>query len=180
MKKLFQSAVFLTLLALAGTLVWGALQLEATIYIPLGVTVFTALLGLSATLLTQREIRRREIDAAYRKEKVEAYLSFLKLCEKLLLQAKDKRHALPEDEILLTMLDVRTRAVLYGSPTVLRGLYKFPKMARLGLSPLDVLEDIQRAIRDDLGLSNEGLERDFFAKLPLSDPDDLARVRQRQ
>lgn len=166
------------LLALA--LIYSALQLQPAIYLPLGVTVLTALLGLSATLHTQRETRRREIEAAYRKEKVDAYLSFLKLIENLLAQTKPElgREKMSENDIVDAMMDIRTRAILWGSPGVLKGLYKFPKMQHLKISPLDVLEELQREIRIDLGLSNEGLGKDFFAELPLGNPEDLKNLRE--
>jgi len=167
-------------IALLVVLAASAIVLKPNVFFPLAVTVLTAFLGLAATLHTQRETRRREIEAAYRKDKVEAYLAFLKLIERLLAQTKSDLglEKMPEKELIEAMMDIRTRAILWGSPGVLKGLSNLTKMEMLGISPFDVLEELQREIRKDLGLSNEGLEQDFFAKLPLRDPDDLERVRE--
>jgi hypothetical protein len=159
----------------------GAKQLEPSVYVPLTVTVFTAVLGLGATLYTQNRTRLREIESAHRERKLEIYLEFLKFIETALLSAKPELGGKPLDETELArkLLEFRTKAVLWGSPGVLRAVSKMTSGPPSGpLEIFDLLEKIQREMRKDIGLSNRGLEKDFFAKLPLSDPEELARMRK--
>lgn len=160
----------------------GATQLEPAVYVPLAVTIATAVLGLVATLYTQVSNRRREIAAAHRERKTEVYLDFLKTIETILLDSKSelKRTKLSDNELVERLVDVRTKAVLWGSPGVLRALNKLTKIESQSYFVFDVLEEIQREIRKDLGLSNYGLEKDFFAKLPLSDPESLEEIRAKR
>lgn len=152
----------------------GARQLEPSVYVPLATTIAAASLGLVATLWTQTVTRRREIEAAHRERKVEIYLQLMQLIQKLLLQAKPElgSEKLDTNQLALELLTIRTKAVVWGSPSVLRPL---AKLTQSGLSTAEIfttLEELQRAMRRDLGLSNFGLENGFFAKLPLANPKE--------
>lgn len=159
----------------------GAKSLEPNIYVPLIVTVLTASIGLAATLYTQSRTRTREIESAHRERKLEIYLDFLKFIETALLSAKPELGGVPIDtnELARKMVEFRTKAVLWGSPGVLREVSKLTKLnPALKMEVFDLLEAIQREMRRDIGLSNKGLEKDFFAKLPLSDPETLETLRK--
>jgi hypothetical protein len=146
--------------------------------VPLALTVTTATLGLTATLVTQAQSRKREIDAAHRERKLEIYLEFMEIMENLLMSGKEdtKTVQLTEAEIVQKLMFVRTRAVLWGSPRVLKALADITHMEHKKLNVFDVMERIQREMRKDLGLSNMGLEKNFFSKLILSNPDELETV----
>ncbi|GFE51454.1 hypothetical protein So717_32070 [Roseobacter cerasinus] len=165
-------------LTLFDYIVEGAGELEPEIYVPLAVTVLTAVLGLTATLYTQSVSRRREIEAAHRERKLEIYLQFMQLIEKLILSGKPDLATgeIDHNQIAKELVSIRTKAVLWASPAVLRPLAKLgqPDHSLRGL--FDTLEEIQRAMRKDLGLSNIGLEKKFFAKLPLADPTEYDRL----
>ncbi|MGB5865744.1 MAG: hypothetical protein WBG95_15765 [Sulfitobacter sp.] len=158
----------------------GAKTLKPEIYVPLTVTVFTATLGLAVTLITQNRVRKREIEAAYRDRKIEIYLDFLKTIESLFLSQKEqfKTRTIDNDELVLKIADVRTKAVLWGSTGVLKALSKLTKLKEGNTAEtMDFLDSIQREIRKDLGLSNRGLDDDFFVTLILNDPADLKKIR---
>jgi len=90
---------------------------------------------------------------------------------------------LEDDELARELLSIRTKAVLWGSPGVLRELSTLAKPNKTTKETLDYMEKIQREMRKDLGLSNFGLEMGFFAKLQLSDPseyDELTRQGKRK
>lgn len=166
---------------LAQAIVSGAKQLEPEIYVPLTVTVVTAVLGLSATLYTQRRTRIREIEAAHRERKLEIYLEFLKFIETAILSEKPELGGKPlnENDLARKLLEFRTKAVLWGSPGVLKGVAKMTSgQSNSPLEIFNILESIQREMRKDIGLSNWGLEKDFFAKLPLTDPSELEKMRR--
>lgn len=165
---------------LISAVISGAAQLAPEIYVPLSVTLFTAAIGLAATLISQSRIRKREIDAAFRDRKTEVYLGLLKLIEELMVSAKPELGGkkLDEKEMTLLLISLRTKAVLWGSGGVLKALNRLLKI-RQGdvLGTMSAVESVQREIRKDLGLSNLGLEPDFFTKLILSDPDELEKLR---
>ena len=154
----------------------GAKQLEPEIYVPLSITVTTAILGLAATLYTQVSNRKRDIDAAYRERKIEIYLQFLKTLERLALASKPELGGEPADMTQLTidLMDIRTKAVLWGSPSVLQSISKLSKMnPEKPIEMFKTIDGIQRNMRKDLGLSNFGLGEMFFVKLSLNDPHEL-------
>lgn len=157
----------------------GAKTLAPEIYVPLTVTVFTATVGLFAALFTQNRVRKRELEAAYRERKIEIYLDFLKTIESLFLsqRAEFKDRALDTEDLVLKIADVRTKAVLWGSSGVLRELSKLTKLKGDLSETMSFLENIQREIRKDLGLSNRGLDRDFFVTLILNDASDIEKIR---
>ena len=168
-------------------IVAGAKKLEPQVYVPLTVTILTAILGLTATLITQfltkkREIntqiriREREIDSAFRERKIGIYLEFLEAVESSLIAANPKLSSKKVDDgiLALTLIKVRTKAVLWGSPGVLQTLSQLSKVGEGNtLRMLSVFDQIQREMRKDLGLSNEGLEADFFVKIILNEEDGI-------
>lgn len=186
---IFGVLLVLTAIALAATVAYysihiikaiidGAQQLQPKIYVPLVVTVLTASLGLAATLYAQFLTRRREVEAAHRERKIEIYLQFMNILEQLYLSNSENLEIRPidENETARKLIGIRTKAVLWGSPGVLRALSKFGKSSNTLKAISENLEEIQREMRKDLGLSNSGLEKGFFAKLPIGDPDEYDRL----
>ncbi|MBN9888348.1 hypothetical protein [Salipiger abyssi] len=156
----------------------GAKTLEPSVYVPLTVTVITATLGLGATLYSQQVARRREIESAHRDRKLEIYLQFMEILEKITLSQKPELggEKVDENEIARDLVGIRTKAVLWGSPGVLKGLHQLTQQGQSPKSLLDAMEEIQKEMRKDLGLSNFGLEKGFFAKLPLTDPEEYDKL----
>ena len=157
----------------------GAKTLEAHVYVPLSITVLTAVLGLTATLYTQSVSRRREIESAHRDRKLEIYLQFMTMLEELMMAEKPDLGGRPieEGKFARDLVSIRTKAVLWGSPGVLRQLSKLGKAGANDTRFLfETIEQLQREMRKDLGLSNFGLENGFFAKLPLSDPSEYDKI----
>ena len=179
---LVMAVVAWNFLGIVSAIYEGAKQLQPEIYVPLAITVSTAVIGLSATLFTQVSNRKREIDAALRERKIEIYLQFLKTIEKVIMAQKPELGSEPIDQLALTkeLIDIRTKAVLWGSPNVLRAISKLGKPDQSGpLQTFRVIEDIQRSMRRDLGLSNFGLPTLFFIKMLLNDPEELDRLQQK-
>ncbi|MDJ0821142.1 MAG: hypothetical protein QNJ09_04920 [Paracoccaceae bacterium] len=163
-------------------IIQGAKTLSPQVYVPLTVTVLTAALGLAAALFTQRSIRLREIESSHRERKLEIYLDFLKFYESALISEKPELEGetFDEKEVAKKLIEFRTKAVLWGSPGVLRQVSLLTKLDGAGPTVIfSVLENIQREMRKDIGLSNWGLEKDFFAKLPLRNPEDLDKLREK-
>ena len=156
--------------------VQGAGELEPNVYVPLTVTLATAVVGLSVTLFTQYFTRRKEIETAHRERRIEIYLEFLRAIESLLLAAKPElqQEAIDENSLVIQLVKIRTKAVLWSSPRVLKALSKFTKIDND--KPWEMwatIDELQRAMRRDIGLSNRGLGKMFFFKLNLNGEADL-------
>ncbi len=177
--------VFLVVLSIIGIHLWdllkavieGAKTLAPEIYVPLVVTLTTAALGLAATLFTQSQSRKREIDAAHRDKKIEVYFGFLKNVEAMLLSANSELGGSELDgtEFAKKHVELRTMAVLWGSTGVLKALKDFAHNGGSGHAAMLALESLQREMRKDIGLSNFGLEKYFFTKLILKSEDEFKK-----
>ena len=165
---------------LISAVVDGAKQLKPEIYVPLVVTLATAAMGLAVTLYTQTRIQSNEIASAHRDKKVEIYLEFLTFVERAIASVKPElgETDFDADEFAKQLFEFRKKAILWASPGVLKALSELSKPDHDNPMHLfDVLDYMQREIRRDIGLTNRGLEKDFFSKLPLSDPEELDRMR---
>ena len=102
------------LFELSLVVVEGARTLEANVYVPLAVTITTAVFGLTATLYSQNKARKREVEAAFRERKISIYLEFLQTYERLMLAAKTELNLEPvnQNELVIKLVQVRTQAVL--------------------------------------------------------------------
>ena len=163
----------------ATAVVNGAKTLEPTVYVPLVVTLTTASLGLGATLYSQARTRRQEIESAFRERKIEIYLDFLNTLKEVFLAEKKElnRPKVKQSELVVKLIEVRTKAVLWGSTGVLQALSEFSKVSENNpRAMLSVVDRLQREMRKDLGLSNSGLEEEFFTKLILSNPEELEQI----
>jgi hypothetical protein len=163
----------------ATAVVKGAKTLEPTIYVPLVVTLTTASLGLGATLYSQARTRRQEIESAFRERKIEIYLDFLNTLKEVFLAEKKELNPpkVKQSELVVKLIEVRTKAVLWGSTGVLQALSEFSKVGENNpRAMLSVMDRLQREMRKDLGLSNSGLEEEFFIKLILRNPEELDQI----
>ena len=164
---------------IATAVVNGAKTLEPTVYVPLVVTLTTASLGLGATLYSQARTRRQEIESAFRERKIEIYLDFLNTLKEVFLAEKKELNfpKVKQSELVVKLIEVRTKAVLWGSTGVLQALSEFSKVSENNpRAMLSVVDRLQREMRKDLGLSNSGLEEEFFTKLILSNPEELEQI----
>lgn len=74
------------------------------------------------------------------------------------------------------MADYKTNIILWGSPKVLKAQAKYEKEAKLGKSPFYAVDELYRAIREDIGLSNKGLKSLDLIKLYINDPEEMDKI----
>ena len=158
----------------------GIKVLTPEVYVPLAVTFFTAVGGLTATLWTTTYNKRKQVEADFREKKTEIYLSFLKIIEGLILNAgnSDEDDLLePDDDLVASLADIKTKATLWSSPGVLVALDDFAKAGEGNQKrQFTAMDKIQREMRKDLGLSNNGLGELFFAKQLLKTDKDVEEL----
>ncbi|MCZ4367689.1 hypothetical protein [Sulfitobacter dubius] len=192
MKSFFKLLIGLLTVTALGTILWflykltayvlvGAKELKPNEYVPLFVAFVTAAVGLTGALYTQNRIRKREIDDAHRAKKTEIYFSFIKLIERVMMAHKDELglEPLDEGELVKKLIEFKTDCLLWGSEEVLQALVDFQTLSTSQPTPKQILRSIDplyRAMRNDIGLTNTRLAKDFFAKWPLSDPKEFDRI----
>jgi len=138
--------------------------------------MFTIILGISVVLLTQYQIRRRNIEEAHREKKVKIYSDFLNIVKNLFQQNNSNSSnvkKISDKKLVDFMATYKTNIILWGSPEVLIAQAEYESKSQKGKNSFLELDNLYRAIREDIGLTNRGLKPLHFIKMYLSDPDEL-------
>ena len=139
----------------------------------------TVFVGLTAVIITQRQTNLREIAEAHRKKKVEIYQKFLETVISLIAGENEKvtMKAPSEQDLIDYLVDFKTEILLWGSPKVIKAQLAFEATTASRGDVLAAVDIIYKAIREDIGLSNSGLNNLELIKLFLKDPTELDRQR---
>jgi hypothetical protein len=140
--------------------------------------MITAFVGLAAMIITQRQIKMREIDESHRTKKVEIYQKFIGTVTSMIAGQNGTLtiKSPTEQELADSLFSYKTEILLWGSPKVIKAQLEFERTATLGGNSLKSVDNLYKAIREDIGLSNAGLNNLEFIKLFLIDPDEVDRV----
>jgi hypothetical protein len=142
----------------------------------------TILVGISAVLISQAHERKRAAEEAHRLKKVEIYQGFIDLIsrmigasnEHLLLKAPD------EYELISFVFKFKSELLLWGSPKVIKAQINFENVSGSGDTQklFRAVNTLYMAIREDLGLSNSGLNSLELVKLSLN-PEARLEIQQK-
>lgn len=135
----------------------------------------TVLVGVGGALYTQSQIKKREIEEAHRARKVEIYKEFLDIAARMMAEGNENVSLKPpsQQELVDFLVGFKTNVVLWGSPKVINAQLNFQKVSSEGGHVLKAVDQLYKAIREDIGLSNRGLERHQLVKMYLSNPDEM-------
>ena len=135
----------------------------------------TVLVGVGGALYTQAQIKKREIEEAHRERKVELYKGFLDMVARMMSEQNENVSLEPpsQQELVDFMVEFKTNAVLWGSPKVINAQLNFQKVSESGGNVLFAVDELYKAIREDIGLSNKGLDKRQLVKMYLRDPGEL-------
>jgi len=135
----------------------------------------TVLVGVGGALHTQSQIKKREIEEAHRARKVEIYKDFLDIAARMMANGNENVSLKPpsQQELVDFMVGFKTNVVLWGSPKVINAQLNFQKISSEGGHVLKAVDQLYKAIREDIGLSNRGLDRHQLVKMYLSNPDEM-------
>lgn len=138
----------------------------------------TILAAVGVALYTQSQTSRREIEEAHRARKVEIYKEFLDLVARMMAAQNTNVSLKPpsEQELIDFLVKFKTQIILWGSPRVIKAQLEFEKTSNRGGNVLFAVDDLYKAIRDDIGLSNFGLNNRELVKMYLKDPTELDRM----
>lgn len=135
----------------------------------------TVLVGVGGALYTQSQIKKREIEEAHRARKVEIYKEFLDIAARMMAEGNENVSLKPpsQQELVDFLVGFKTNVVLWGSPKVINAQLNFQKVSSEGGHVLKAVDQLYKAIREDIGLSNRGLNRHQLVKIYLSNPDEM-------
>lgn len=139
----------------------------------------TVFVGLAAVIITQKQIKIREIENAHRDKKVIIYQKFLQTISAMQAGLNDKvtLNAPSEQELIDYLVDFKTEILLWGSPNVIKTHLDFNKASQNSGDVFLAVDNMYKAIREDMGLRNNGLNNLELVKLFLSDPEELDEIR---
>jgi hypothetical protein len=125
--------------------------------------------GVAAVLLSQAHERNRAAEDAHRLRKVEIYQGFITMVGRMMgANVENLNLVEPEiKELMQYMFHFKSDILLWGSPKVIKAQLQFEHVSQSGESTqiLRAVNKIYLAMREDLGLSNAGLNKLELAKL---------------
>jgi hypothetical protein len=81
--------------------------------------------------------------------------------------------ALGEDELMKYLVKLQTQLILWGSPEVIKAFQAFKTSSSSDIHSLVGVDKLLRAIRNDIGLSIQGLDSYELVKMYLKDPQEM-------
>ena len=138
------------------------------------VTVFVTL---TAVIITQRGIKLREIAEAHRGKKVEIYVKYLTKIASLFFGQNDQVtiKAPSEQELIDYIVGFKTEILLWGSPKVITSQIEFERSGS-DRDRFKALDNLFKAIREDIGLNNASLNNLELVKIFIKDPNELDKI----
>jgi hypothetical protein len=140
-------------------------------------TIFVSII---AVIITQRKIKLRGVEEAHREKKVEIYQKFLGITTSLIV-GKNEQVTIEEptdQELIDYLVRFKTEILLWGSPKVIKSQLEFQRIFGSGGDVLMAVNNLYKAIREDIGLSNAGLNNLELIEIFLKDPDELGKMKE--
>ena len=81
-----------------------------------------------------------------------------------------------DQELVDYLVEFKTELVLWGSPLVIKRQLEFEKASRNNGNIFTAVDNLYKAIREDIGLSNKNLNSHELVKMYLSDPGELDEI----
>ncbi len=178
--QLFQMGISIIILVGLGYVIWHSVtfvfgtlnDLDPNV----AASIIAGFVAIFGVLYNQRQAKNREINEAHRLQKVDLYKKFMDFLVNILM--KSKKEELPPDrlpeELENFFMDFTSNLILWGSPAVIAKYENF-RMAAAS-QKVDILlhaDDLLKAMRNDLNISNWLLWRGSLVKLFLKDPTEL-------
>jgi len=174
---IFAGLSYLLILTVVDVTVWLS-KLQKEILAALIGAVATTFVGIAAVIITQKQSKQRDIEESHRPKKVEIYKNFLDTVSRVFANYNDKvsKKGITDQELIDYLVEYKTELLLWGSPLVIKRQLEYEKIARENGNSFLALDNLYRAIREDIGLSNKGLNTYDLMKMYLSDPDELENI----
>lgn len=178
-KEIFKALFGLVILVMTGYGFYLAIEIFINKLLVINPSVSAAIIGAMATafaavtavLISNRNEKIREIEETHRPKKVEIYYELLQLFENTLASSNEnlKVKALPQQKLLNAIVKIKTNLILWGGPQVIKTLKSFEEASENGDDVILSVDNLLRAIRDDIGLSNKGLSKYEIVEMYLNE-----------
>lgn len=171
--------------ALIYGLYWLALELftllaklQNEVLAALSGAMATVLAGITAVIISQKQSKQRDIDESHRSKKVEIYKTFLDAVSGVMATQNENvsKKGPTDQELVDYLVEFKTELVLWGSPLVIKRQLEFEKASRNNGNIFTAVDNLYKAIREDIGLSNKNLNSHELVKMYLSDPGELDEI----
>jgi hypothetical protein len=83
-----------------------------------------------------------------------------------------------DQELIDYLVRFKTEILLWGSPKVIKSQLEFQRIFGSGGDVLMAVNNLYKAIREDIGLSNAGLNNLELIEIFLKDPDELDKMKE--
>jgi len=125
----------------------------------IGAAIIAAVATVMLGLYTQYVLKKRQLDDVHREKKIQIYEEFMKMAAAHLAQENQnlKRELIPLASVVEFFFQFKTDLILRGSVRVIKAMAKFESASSEGGDVLGAVDEIYRAMRKDVGLSNFGL-----------------------
>ncbi|MCZ6802687.1 MAG: hypothetical protein O7D86_01815 [Proteobacteria bacterium] len=135
----------------------------------------TVFVGVAAAIISQKQSKQRDIDESHRPTKVEIYKRYMDAVSGLLAKENENvsKEGMSDQELVDYLVEFKTEILLWGGPKVLKCQLEFDETSRNGGNIFVAVDNLYKAIREDIGLSNRGLNNLELVKMYLSDPGEL-------
>ncbi len=129
-------------------------------------------------LMIQKHIREREIEEAHRQRKVEIYNDFLKLVSSFMQgsNSSNNKKAPTGQKMLNEFEKFQNGILLWGGPKVILAFLEYRKKSDGNHDSLEIfisVDKLYKELREDIGLSNKGLDSLETVQMYLSDPSEI-------
>ena len=138
----------------------------------------TVFAGLAAVIITNKQSKQRDIDESHRSKKVEIYKGYLDTVSGLMASTNENvsKNGLSDQELVDYLVEFKTALLLWGSPEVIKYQLEFERVCGNPDLVFTAVNNLYKAIREDIGLSNKGLSSHELVKMYLSDPSELDEI----
>ena len=135
----------------------------------------TVFVGIAAVIISNKQSKQRDIDESHRAKKVEIYNSFLEVVSGVMSRENKEvsKEGISDQALIDFMVDFKTQLLLWGSPKVIKLQLEFQRVSEEGGDIFTAVNNLYKAIREDIGLSNRGLNNHELVKMYLKNPAEL-------
>ncbi len=135
----------------------------------------TIFVGLTAVIITQNQTKLRDREEAHRSKKVEIYEKYLDTIQSIMSGANENvsTEAPTHQELVDYLAKFKSDIILWGSPEVIKMQLEFQCVSQDGGNIFIAVNNLHKAIRADIGLSNKGLNNLELVKMYLANPDEI-------
>jgi len=182
-KKWLQIGLGFVVLAGIGYFLFKTIEVSFVFLQSVNPTVGAAIIAAVATVIlglyTQYLLKKRQLDDVHREKKIQIYEKFIRMAAAHLAETNQnlKQEKITQDKVVEFFFHLKTDLILRGSARVIKALAKFEAVSAEEGDVLSAVDEIYRAMRKDVGLSNVGLRPKELVGIYLSSDDRAKLIR---